>query len=1196
MEKRKLTNEEINLILEELKIKNPIEYKTSVHNHILLKLKHQLSKIELYPKMFDAFKQNIIKEFHTSRITPGENVGILTAQSIGEKQTQMSIGYDEMVYVYMNNNFKNIKIGKLIDDYFTSNIDNVVHVDDYSWLISTLKDNIYAPSVDIYGNVKLSKITMFSRHSPNGDLLHVKTQSGKQFQCTYSHSLLTLDSKSNTIVPIKGSDISVNTLIPILNTCPNLTLKLNKNMSNDTIKLLAMYFNFGKCLDDKLIFSFDNNFDLEFIIKYADTYNIKYIVQSDIIIFEKCHITDIIKNSCSIPLYILNNGTRVDIEQFIEELSIKCKSNKNNIASKIYYKTSLYLSDFELILKLYYPHVNYKIDYNNDTIYILGKKGVSKQIQQNIYWDKISFLENIPENVYTNVYSNYVYDFSVDQNETFMLSNGIFVHNTLNSIIGSEIIGYIDSNSRYIIESIGSFIDKCMEMSKSDIKYYPENNTQYLELTKPCKILSVTPHGEIVWKNIDAITRHTVPHDSLIKIVTESGRSVTATKHKSFMVRIDNILQQKTVGDVRVGDLVPIIHKSPHLQLLDQRCPFDKYPMNWEFGFFIGSFHLYGCLNKNTSTVIIQTCKQRYQAMIMDFLKKSRFNYFDNFLGVYIYSKQLVSYLENIDPYFVHISPIEFIRGYISSLFFEQYTLKSHDSLFLKRISDLLTRFGIIAKFKNNNTIKIVNKHDFMKIIVHNIPIDEYDVNDEIPGVNIRSLNGTYSRKYLKHVFKDDLYNPVIYNTIHQHVFYDRIVSVEPIHKYDDYVYDLTIADTKTFSLLDGLLCYDTFHTTGLTVKTVVTGVPRFLELMNTTREPKSANCQIVIKKTNDINSILSIRNMIGDKLRHLTLTKLMYEYEIIKYSDIKHNWWLSDCTFLQDNDEVLRVYLSPKLIYEYRCCLTSIVNKINEVFTDIQAVCSSLNECIVDVIITDKTNIILPEQKVCYITDENKFYVFMEEIVLPKLDKFTISGIEKINDFIITSQKTGEEWLITTEGSNLKGIFELDLFDTKTTLSNNMWEIYNTLGIEATREFLIREFTDVISSDGTFINKCHIYLLVDSMTCKGDITSISRYSLRSKSSVLSRSSFEESIENFLKSGIFSEIDKMVSISSNIMTGKLSKMGTGMCDILIGKDSFNISSIPVIKDTITEKSPYDINNKYDNITDSIFTTLPLVFN
>ena len=153
------------------------------------------------------------------------------------------------------------------------------------------------------------------------------------------------------------------------------------------------------------------------------------------------------------------------------------------------------------------------------------------------------------------------------------------------------------------------------------------------------------------------------------------------------------------------------------------------------------------------------------------------------------------------------------------------------------------------------------------------------------------------------------------------------------------------------------------------------------------------------------------------------------------------------------------------------------------------------------------------------------------------------------------------------------------------------MWEIYHTLGVEATREFLINEFINVISSDGTFINKCHVLLLVDFMTFKGDISSISRYSLRSKNSPLSRSSFEESIENFLKSGIFSEVDNMKSISANIMTGKLSYTGTGICDLLIDTEM----CFPTNENVGTYHMQNVYNNIYDSDVNSKINTLSTIF-
>lgn len=47
-----------------------------------------------------------------------------------------------------------------------------------------------------------------------------------------------------------------------------------------------------------------------------------------------------------------------------------------------------------------------------------------------MYYDKIKSIEIIDEEKYNE---EYVYDFSVKDNETFMLSNGLFVHNTLNT-------------------------------------------------------------------------------------------------------------------------------------------------------------------------------------------------------------------------------------------------------------------------------------------------------------------------------------------------------------------------------------------------------------------------------------------------------------------------------------------------------------------------------------------------------------------------------------------------------------------------------------------------------------------------------------------------------------------------------------------------------------------------------------------
>ena len=442
----------------------------------------------------------------------------------------------------------------------------------------------------------------------------------------------------------------------------------------------------------------------------------------------------------------------------------------------------------------------------------------------------------------------------------------------------------------------------------------------------------------------------------------------------------------------------------------------------------------------------------------------------------------------------------------------------------------------------------------------------------------------------LKNVNQKNLNTDV--NEVEWKKFIDIKVVKEDEYSYK-YVYDFSVDDYETFMLSNGLFVHNTlntFHTAGLTINTVVTGVPRLLELMNTTKEPKSSSCTIPIIDSR-FNSVYDIRNYIGPNLRCLTLSNITDDFEIVKFQDIKDCWWLKGVQNISMNDDVLRLKLSPKVIYENRCSLEQIVAKMNEVFTDIFAISSSLNDCIIDIFITNKDDVVLPKKQVCYITEENKYQIFFEEVVYKKFEKFIIYGIEKIKEFSTFTVKPGKEWIISTMGSNLKGLMECGLFDPYNIISNNMWEIYNTLGIEATREFLINEFINVISSDGTFINKCHVLLLVDFMTFKGDISSISRYSLRSKNSPLSRSSFEESIENFLKSGIFSEVDNMKSISANIMTGKLSYTGTGICDLLIDTQM----CFPNNKNTNIYNMQNIYNNNCEYDVNSKINTLPTIF-
>ena len=91
---RLLTSKEIEWVLSGINpINNKIFTEASVASCEYTKslLRKQLKRHKIYPKLLENLKLGIEHNWNTSLIPPGENVGVITAQSIGEKQTQITL-------------------------------------------------------------------------------------------------------------------------------------------------------------------------------------------------------------------------------------------------------------------------------------------------------------------------------------------------------------------------------------------------------------------------------------------------------------------------------------------------------------------------------------------------------------------------------------------------------------------------------------------------------------------------------------------------------------------------------------------------------------------------------------------------------------------------------------------------------------------------------------------------------------------------------------------------------------------------------------------------------------------------------------------------------------------------------------------------------------------------------------------------
>lgn len=116
-------------------------------------------------------------------------------------------------------------------------------------------------------------------------------------------------------------------------------------------------------------------------------------------------------------------------------------------------------------------------------------------------------------------------------------------------------------------KKIGEFIDSLIINNPEKCELQSDGHTIYLPLEKgTAKAMSVDENGNIVWTELEAVTRHPPINkdgtNTLLKIITESGREAIATKAKSFLVFENDKIIDREGSDLKIGDLIPVVNKS----------------------------------------------------------------------------------------------------------------------------------------------------------------------------------------------------------------------------------------------------------------------------------------------------------------------------------------------------------------------------------------------------------------------------------------------------------------------------------------------------------------------------------------------------------------------------------------------------------------------------------------------------------
>jgi len=385
----------------------------------------------------------------------------------------------------------------------------------------------------------------------------------------------------------------------------------------------------------------------------------------------------------------------------------------------------------------------------------------------------------------------------------------------------------------------------------------------------------------------------------------------------------------------------------------------------------------------------------------------------------------------------------------------------------------------------------------------------------------------------------------------------------------------------------------NTFHFAGVSAKSNVTrGIPRLKELLHISSNIKSPSTEIYLKMDykNDRNKANYIKNNIEytiikdviesssiyfDPMNHIHETiidedkemlSIYKEFLDIENADIETYDWILRFVFNKDKmleknivmDDIyhaLMIYDSDKLIFTFSDDSSKkLIGRISMKITK-------------NKLETDKNGI----------QNQSDIISIFKNINEDILNNISIRGIKGITDIVCSEKKSfvkkekeiikQDEYYLETDGVNLLEILNNDYVDFAKTISNDIIEVYEVLGIEAARNVLIKEI--ILVAEGHYINHRHIELLVDAMTNRGDLVSINRQGIkRGDTGPLAKCSFEDTTDQLIKSSIFSEKDKLQGVSSNIMMGQIIKSGTGLSDILFNEEKFieNMESLSVEED------------------------------
>jgi DNA-directed RNA polymerase beta' subunit len=395
-------------------------------------------------------------------------------------------------------------------------------------------------------------------------------------------------------------------------------------------------------------------------------------------------------------------------------------------------------------------------------------------------------------------------------------------------------------------------------------------------------------------------------------------------------------------------------------------------------------------------------------------------------------------------------------------------------------------------------------------------------------------------------------------------------------------------------------LTLNTFHTAGSAKSNATRGVPRIEEILRLTKFPKTPSLTVYLngqdrfskEKANAYSKILRYTKLVHvvrsveivfdpvEKRTQLPQDQLLMnqflEFESIVEAS-QTNSTVPDEQSVQRSKWIVRMEIDAETLFENNITMDDIDYAIQNSHLGpyVQCIYSDFNsDNLVFRIAVDQAA--LSKKKVVKALDFNDDIYTLKVFQETLLNTIVLRGIPNIKNVLLREIrntaveedgqfKKKDMWILDTTGSNLLEVLALDYIDPRKTSTNNIAEIHDVLGIEATRQSILNEMEEVMESSGSiYINYHHLSLLCDRMTANKDLVAIFRTGiLNDDIGPIAKATFEVQTDEFLKAARHGELDTMRGVSANVMCGQTGYYGTHAFNVLLDMPKYRqLPAIP----------------------------------